>query len=215
MTHGLTTGQAAPISAERADRMTAWWPRSLTSQVENRTDRNNIEAGIAQLRVPCDPAWLMARVLALLLPYYAADVPESIRRIDAEDWRAALVGFPQWAIEKASRWWKSDENPERKRKPMDGDIGERVKFEMGILSFAAMKVREYDEGYQKRIAEPEPAPPTPEEMASRREFAQGVMQKFGYAKNMTRPKGPVRETVTDEDRTEMAALIAAKFGGEG
>lgn len=192
--------------------MTAWWPRSLTSQVANRTDRDQIEAGVKQLSAPADPAWIMARVLALLTPYFTANIPETVRRIEAEDWMAALKAYPHWAIEKAVRWWKSDENPERKRKPMDGDIVERVKFEMGVLSFGAMKVREYDAGYAKRNAEPERVSPTPEEMERRRSYAQGVMERFGYAKGAERPKGPVRTTVTDEDRAEMAEILQRMRG---
>lgn len=184
--------------------MTAWWPRSLTSQVANRTDRDQIEACIKQLRTPCDPAWLMARVLALLTPYFTANVPEGVRVMEAEDWRASLQDKPAWAVEKACRWWKSDENPDHRRKPLEGDIAERVKFEMGILSFGAMKVREYDDGYAKRTAAPEDARPTPEEMEHRRAFAQDVMRRAGYAKD-ARPKGPRREDVTEDDLAEMKA----------
>jgi len=106
---------------------------------------------------------------------------------------------------------KSDGNPERKRKPLDGDIVERVKFEMGVLSFGAMKVREYDEGYRKRTMEPERVPPTPEEMEQRRAFAQDVMRRAGYA-GEERPKGPRRETVTEEDKAEMAELLRKRAG---
>lgn len=211
MTQDLTAQANPHISLERAERMTAWWPRSLTSQVGSRTDRDQIADGIRQLSVPADPAWIMARVLALLTPYFTASVPEAVRRIEAEDWMAALKGYPHWAIEKAVRWWKSDENPERKRKPLDGDIVERVKFEMGVLSFGAMKVREYDEGYRKRTMEPERVPPTPEEMEQRRAFADGEMVRLGFAKRAY-VKGPVRETVTDADKEEMAALLASRYG---
>lgn len=205
----LTQTPAAHISAERAERMTAWWPVSLSSQISSRTDRDQIEAGIKQLSTPCDQAWLMARVLALLLPDFAADVPESVRRMEAGDWASALLKRPQWAIEKACRWWRSEENEHRRKRPMVGDIQERVKFEMGVLSFGAMKVREFDAGHAKRMAEPEREAPTPEEMAHRREFAQGVMARFGYANGVAVDRGPRRETVTDEDRAEMAAMIGA------
>lgn len=198
----------AHISADRADRMTAWWPRSLTSQVASRTDRDQIEAGIKALSQPCDPAWLMARVLALLTPYFTANVPEGVRRMEAEDWRAALDGKPQWAVEKACRWWKSDENPDHRRKPLEGDIVERVKFEMGILTFGALKVRDYDRGYAERMKAPEEARPTPEQMEQRRAFAKTVLRNAGYEANPDRPKGPRRETVTDEDMEEIAAILA-------
>lgn len=193
--------------------MTQWWPRSLTSQVATRTDRDQIEAGIRQLSVPCDPAWLMARVLALLTPYFTSNVPEGVRRIEAEDWRAALDGKPQWAVEKACRWWKSEENPDHRRKPLEGDIVDRVKFEMGIISFGAMKVREYDEGYRQRTMEPERVPPTPEQMEQRRAFAKTVMRNARYDANPDRPKGPRRETVTADDVAEMKAMMEAKNGG--
>jgi hypothetical protein len=192
--------------------MTAWWPRSLTSQVETRTDRDQIEAGIRHLSQPCDHAWLMARVLALITPYFTANVPEGVRRIEAEDWLSSLERFPSWAIEKACRWWKSDENHDHRRKPLEGDIVDRVKFEMGILSFAAMKVREYDEGFRKRTSEPERVAPTPEQMEQRRAFAKTVLRNNGFAKCIDRPKGPVRETVTDDDKAEIAAMLASRFG---
>lgn len=189
--------------------MTAWWPRSPQSQIASRTDRDQIVSSIGQLRTPCDQAWLMARVLSLLSQYFAADIPESVKRIEAEDWRAALGVWPAWAIEKACRWWKSDENPDHRRKPLEGDIVERVKFEMGIVSFGAMKVREYDAGYAKRTAAPEEVKPTPEEMEQRRAFAQDVMRKAGYAKD-AKPKGPVRESVDPGEVEEMRAHLASR-----
>lgn len=209
MTQDLTMpGQE--ITADRADRMTAWWPRSPTSQIASRTDRNQIEASIKQLSDPCNPSWLMARVMALLTPYFTADVPEGVRRIEAEDWRAALQGKPAWAVEKACRWWKSDENPDHRKKPIEGDIADRVRVEMGILPFAAMKIREYDRGVAERTKAPEEAPPTPEEMARRREFAQGIMEGAGYVKSVAKNDSPRRETVTDADRAEMAELLAKR-----
>ena len=190
--------------------MTAWWPRSLESPVANRTDRDQIEAGIKQLSVPCDPAWLMARVLALLTPYFTANVPEGVRRIEAEDWRAALESKPQWAIEKACRWWKSDQNEHHGRKPLEGDILERVKIEMGILSFGAMKVREYDRGYAKRMEQPEDERPTPEQMEQRRAFAKTIMRNAGFSVPRDIPKGPATADVTPDDVAEMKAHLAAR-----
>ena len=207
MTHALTSPQSVHISAERADRMTAWWPRSPELPVKSRTDRDQIAEGIDALSQPCDPAWLMARVLALLTPYFTASVPEAVRVLEAEDWRAALHVFPHWAVEKAVRWWKSDANPDHRRKPLEGDIVGRVKLEMGIVSMGRLMVRRFDEGFAARHAEPEREPPTPEEMAHRRAFASSVMQSAGFQKHMDRPTGPRRETVTDEDMAEMAAIL--------
>ena len=209
MTQDLTRAEHH-LSVDRAERMTAWWPRSLQSHIASRTDRDQIEAGIRALSAPCDPAWLMARVLALLTPYFTANVPEGVRRMEAEDWRAALDGKPAWAVEKACRWWKSDENPDHRRKPLEGDIVDRVKFEMGILSFGAMKIREFDAGRMERERAAEDRPPTPEEMEQRRAFAKTVLRRNGFETGFDRPRGPARETVTDDDIAEMRTHLAAR-----
>lgn len=86
--------------------------------------------------LPADRTWTMMRVAALLTPYYAADVPQSIIAIDAEDWAEALHGYPEWAITKACRWWKGSSNDNRRRKPLEGDIAERCRLEMGIVRVA-------------------------------------------------------------------------------
>lgn len=93
-------------------------------------------AAVAALSEPAHPAKVMARVLALLNPYFDKDTPQAIREIEAEDWAAALAGKPYWAIEKAARWWKSDENPDRRRRPLEGDLVARVKREMDAVSAA-------------------------------------------------------------------------------
>jgi hypothetical protein len=170
------------IGVDCADRMTAGWPNRLDAQIASRFDRDQIEASITALRQPCHKPWLAARVLALLSPYFTADIPEGVRRIEAEDWMAALSQHPRWAIEKACRWWKGDENPDRRRKPLEGDIAHRVRREMGILSFAAMKVREYDRGPTLRHTKIEEVPPTPEEMEQRKDFVRRLLAEPAYAK---------------------------------
>lgn len=72
----------------------------------------------------------MARVAALLNPYYDKDTPPAIRKMEAEDWLEELQSYPQWAIERAVRWWKSADNPGRRKKPLEGDIAARCKVEM-------------------------------------------------------------------------------------
>ncbi len=53
-----------------------------------------------------------------------------VRQMEAQDWLEALAGYPQWAIERAVRWWKSADNPDRRKKPLEGDIAARCKVEM-------------------------------------------------------------------------------------
>lgn len=95
---------------------------------------------MAALSEPAHPAKVMARVLALLNPYFDKDTPQAIREIEAEDWAAALGAYPYWAIEKAARWWKSDANADRRKRPLEGDIARRCKVEMDAVSAAKIKL---------------------------------------------------------------------------
>lgn len=95
---------------------------------------------------PASGQWLMARVASLLMDYYAADVPSAIISMAAADWADELGEFPQWAVDMAVRWWKGAENPDRRKKPLPGDIAVRAKFEMGAIAVANLAVRRFDEG---------------------------------------------------------------------
>lgn len=88
------------------------------------------------LSKPAHPAQTMARVLALLSPYYDKDTPQAVREMEADDWAEALGQFPFWAIERACRWWKSDANGDRRKRPLEGDIVGRCKFEMRAVRAA-------------------------------------------------------------------------------
>lgn len=85
-----------------------------------------------------EPAWILARVLSLLNPYFEKETPQSAREMEAEDWVIALADYPQWAIQNAVRWWKGPENPDRKRRPLEGDIAARCRKEMDAVSAAKL-----------------------------------------------------------------------------
>lgn len=76
------------------------------------------------------------RIAALLEPYFDKGTPAMVRAIEAEDWAEELRGFPKWAIEAAVRWWKSADNPDRRKRPLEGDIGARVRREMDAVRAA-------------------------------------------------------------------------------
>lgn len=132
--------------------MTAWWPRSPASPIQSNSDRDEINDGIHLLSQPCNGTWLMARVLSLLTPYFTANVPESVRVMEAEDWHAALSDQPQWAIEKAVRWWKSDANQDRRKKPLEGDILAKVKEFTGVLTYGKFMIDRFDAGNVASVA---------------------------------------------------------------
>lgn len=97
----------------------------------------------------------MARVASLLHPYYAGSAPQSAIEMMAEDWAAALGSYPEWAIDAGVRWWKSIENDERKRKPLEGDIEAAVRRKMGFILLAESCLKRFDAGHR----------PTPEPLA--------------------------------------------------
>jgi hypothetical protein len=101
--------------------------------------KDDVERVSSKLMEPVEPTWCLARVAALLSPYYEKETPQAVREMEAEDWREALAEFPRWAIERAVRWWKSADNPDRRKRPLEGDIAARCRVEMnGVPSAAKM-----------------------------------------------------------------------------
>jgi hypothetical protein len=116
------------------------------------------------LSEPAHPARVMARVLALLNPYFDKDTPQAIREIEAEDWAHALSAYPYWAIERAARWWKSENNEDRRKRPLEGDIARRCRVEMDAVNAAQRMLT-----LEAKRREPEQRPQhTEAEMAERR-----------------------------------------------
>jgi hypothetical protein len=112
-----------------AERLTHLLP-SLQKCSNARTQAVDL---IQILNAPANPAWLMARILALLNPYFEKQTPHAIREMEAEDWALELYGYPKWATEKAARWWKSKENTMRHKRPFEGDIAARAEIEMKFI----------------------------------------------------------------------------------
>lgn len=180
---------------------------SLTQQSTRRPvvslreqSASTIQAAILS---PRDEGAVLTRTNAVLALYYDPDLEPETKAAIREEFVRALSTYPIWAVHKAFDNWTRTAT----RRPTPGEIVILVAREVQPLSDEL--TRRAKEATERREYKPEP---TPEEMERRRIFAQGVMQNMGYAKAADRPKGPVRETVTDEDRAEMAAHLAAKFG---
>lgn len=116
----------------------------LLSPLETEAIRNSVEAMVARLSHPAPNEWLLARVAALLSPYYEKDTPQTIREMEAEDWLAELAGSPRWAVEAACRWWKGAENDRRHKRPFEGDISARVMVEMDAVRAGKIRVEMFD-----------------------------------------------------------------------
>ena len=123
------------------------------------------------LTAPASQVWVMARVAALLNPYFEKDTPQAVREIEAEDWAVALRGFPQWALENAVRWWKSADNPDRRKRPLEGDIAARCKVEMMAVTAAEIHLSASGPAYQ-----PQPKPRVAMDDAKRAERNQSLAE---------------------------------------
>lgn len=135
--------------------------------------------------------------------YYDPDLEPETKAAIREEFVRALATYPVWAVHKAFDGWTRSAT----RRPTPGEIVILVAREMQPLTDEV--TRRAKEAAEIKDHRPDP---TPEEMARRREYAQGVMQRMGYAKGADRPKGPVRTTVTDDDKAEMAAILQPMRG---
>ena len=117
----------------------------------------------------------------LLEPYYSRDTNQIAKQIEAEMWVQALGAFPFWAVRKAVFWWQSAANPDRRKRPLFGDIEERAGIEMRPVTAAriylGMPMRSRPESAREVV--------TPEKMAERRAAADELVRSF-----MARAAGP-------------------------
>lgn len=140
-----------------------------------------VEATVAALSEPAESTWLMARVAALLSPYFEKDTPRAVREMEAEDWLEALGEYPQWAIEGAVRWWKSAENPDRRKRPLEGDIEARCRYAMRDFQAVPDILR-------RKISPPQPwEAPKQDRPRVTREAAAEILAKAGFVPKSMRP----------------------------
>lgn len=144
---------------------------------ESIEEANAVADAVDYLSTPAPRKWIAGRVLTLLSQYFAPNMDEGVTSGIADDWCAMLDRYPAWAIANACRWWMSRENPEKKRRPLPGDIQERAYVEMTQLRAAKITLG-------RGIAKPTPAqsperPPISDEARARNaEYAAGFIGKF-------------------------------------
>lgn len=114
---------------------------------------------------------------ALLIPYFEKDTPHATRMMIADDWIEALAEYPQWAIERAVRWWKGPENERRHRTPLEGDIAARCRVEMMAVNAAKTAMR-LKAPLGSRGAEPERPQVSPEDAARRAAVVAETLGRF-------------------------------------
>lgn len=137
----MTTALAIPKTEQDVTERLEWLALLQKSPAISNVEREAADMAVASLTVPANSTEALARVAALLNPYYDKETPQAIRKIEAQDWAEALRDFPMWAIVKACRWWKSDANGERRKRPLEGDIAARAKMEMTIVRAAQIRAK--------------------------------------------------------------------------
>ena len=152
--HGsLGRGNIEPMTEEKVERGLAWLRRLPALQPTALPEKETVLRIQSALMISASGVWISARVAALLSPYYEKDIPQAVRKMEAEDWEQALIGFPQWAIERAVRWWKSDANTDRRKRPLEGDIVARCRVEMDGVASASKVLEMKQRGIEHK---PEP-----------------------------------------------------------
>ena len=144
---------SGPLSEEKVERGLAWLRRLPALQPTALPEKETVLRIQSALMISASGVWISARVAALLSPYYEKDIPQAVRKMEAEDWEQALSGFPQWAIERAVRWWKSDANTDRRKRPLEGDIVARCRVEMDGVASASKVLEMKQRGIEHK---PEP-----------------------------------------------------------
>jgi len=150
--------QTTPQQSEQLAQALQHIKHSLLLPLDTGMKRNDLAHQADRLSVPASPAWIMARVAALLDQFYEKGVSQQSREFEADDWLAALRGKPRWAIEAAIRWWKGPDNENRRKRPLEGDIAARVYVEMQAVTAAKIRIRAFDDGV---IPQPNLEPPHP------------------------------------------------------
>lgn len=139
--------------------------------------------------------------MAILSEFWQDDAtPDAVRAIQIEGWLDVVQELAESELRQA--WANYQRTGHR------SDRGRLNKPDAGALRDMAMRARAVAI-YDKPTPQPEPERViSPDEMEHRRAFAQDVMQRAGFAKSaVVRTTGPRRETVTDEDKAEMRAML--------
>lgn len=181
MTTELQKAQHA--TPEQAARMTASLLDLRNQPVTTSEEAKQVSLTIEVLSTPATRKWVAGRVATLLSQYFASSVPTEVMAAVADDWQHELAEYPAWAISNACRWWMGAENPDRRKKPLPGDISARSRDEMETVRFARLHVERFEKhGY---------TPPAPQlvhdrtvDLEGRRKRADEIVKAAGYAKRI-------------------------------
>lgn len=174
--HGLETLRSLPdhVPPEQMEDITRSWRDLLHTPLTSKTERDALEEAMNKLYTPAPAKWITGRIASLLAQYFQGDISEGMMKSIADDWYHELKDFPAWSIAKAVRWWIGKDNPDRRKKPMTGDIAERAQKELGPLMVARAAINSFDRGHVPLIAT------QPRERMSK-ERADEIMAQAGFS----------------------------------
>ena len=172
--HGLEMLRSLPdhVPPEMVEDITRSWPDLLHTRLNSKTERDLLQAAVDKFSKPAPKKWITGRIAALLLQYFQGEISERMMRVIAADWCHEMQEFPAWAIAKSVRWYISRINPDRRRKPLPGDISDIAQRELGPIFAAKDAIRRFDQGVVLRIEE------APAERMSK-ERAEEIMDEVG------------------------------------
>lgn len=147
-------------------------------RINTQEERDRTIMTIQSLSNPAPRSWLQGEIGKVLVHYFVGVIPKNFSKSIGSDYDAELSDFPAWAIVKARRWWVSRDNEYRFRKPLPGDLGERVLIEMKLVRYAEGMVRLFDSNGSNKAKEPPRKPVRREDMEARRAYAKEVMSGF-------------------------------------
>lgn len=173
-----------PVTEAEVQRIERSMRDLLGSLPKSKQEAMAIERDVARLNAPAPRPWIAGRVVSLLGQYFVAEPESSVMVAIAADWDAELRGHPAWAIQRACRWWMSSENPNRRKRPLPGDIAERAGREMAIVRVAESALRRFYnpvKPVQREEAPASDAKPTPEHKAR----VQSIVDEFLKPRRVT------------------------------
>lgn len=171
---GILMQLPAHVPPEDAEDITRSWRDLLHTPLGSKTERDVLEEAMLKLSTPAPGKWITGRIASLLAQYFQGDISEGMMKSIADDWRHELQEFPAWSIAKAVRWWTGKDNPDRRKKPLPGDIAEQAQKELGPLFVARAAIRRFDAGSVPMIEE------KPKERISKERAAE-IMAASGFA----------------------------------
>lgn len=173
---------------------------------------------VEALQRPATAKWIVARVTVLLSHYFVAATDEGVQAGMLDDWVRALMSFPAWAIVEAVDFWLGPKNPHRYRRPLPGDLVERIEQAVAPVEICERLAKRHADGWQgwRRAPVAERPMPTPEEIEARRKFAAEVIQNLypGSLPVLGRDSGQLGES-HDSDNRETGSGSAAAGADRG